>query len=286
MLSILVPAYNEANSIGHTITRLREIMDHTSSVYEIIVIDDGSGDDTAALAESMGVQVVRHPANGGYGRALKTGMRTAQYEWCAIVDADGTYPLERFPDLLRFIPSFDMVVGARTGKYYWESTGKALGRQVLGGLVAYTTGTEIPDVNSGMRIFRKEIALAHVKRISSGFSFTTTLTLAMLLEEHFVRYVPIEYHPRVGSSKVRLWSDTLRMIQILVIAILYYNPLKLFLPLSLACSALGLMVMIATLALGQRGGLLFFAGSVEVSVLIGAIGLIAEAIRLHRQFTS
>jgi len=281
-----VPAYNEANSIGHTITRLREIMDHTSSVYEIIVIDDGSGDDTAALAESMGVQVVRHPANGGYGRALKTGMRTAQYEWCAIVDADGTYPLERFPDLLRFIPSFDMVVGARTGKYYWESTGKALGRQVLGGLVAYTTGTEIPDVNSGMRIFRKEIALAHVKRISSGFSFTTTLTLAMLLEEHFVRYVPIEYHPRVGSSKVRLWSDTLRMIQILVIAILYYNPLKLFLPLSLACSALGLMVMIATLALGQRGGLLFFAGSVEVSVLIGAIGLIAEAIRLHRQFTS
>ncbi len=287
MISILVPAYNEADSIVETIKRLQKIMDQTSRVYEIIVIDDGSADNTAALAESAGACVVRHPTNGGYGRALKSGMRSAQYEWCAIVDADGTYPLERFPDLLGFIPHFDMVVGARTGRHYWQSPGKAFGRLFLNSLVAYATGTTIPDVNSGMRIFRKDIALAHVKRISSGFSFTTTLTLAMFLEEHFVHYVPIEYHPRVGSSKVRIWSDTLRMVQILLMTILHYNPLKVFLPVCLLSAGVGLIVAIISVLLGSAAaGWLFFAFSLQVAILIGSLGFIAEAIRLHRLSTS
>lgn len=282
MISVLVPAFNEADSIVETIERLRQILDQASVTYEIIAIDDGSQDNTAALAESAGARIVRHPANGGYGRALKTGIRAASYDWCAIVDADGTYPLERFPDLLNYIPRFDMVVGARTGRHYWQSPGKALGRMLLNALVAYTTGTRIPDVNSGMRIFRKDIALAHMSRISSGFSFTTTLTLAVVMEEHFVQYVPIEYHPRVGKSKVRIWQDSLRMMQILVQAILYYNPLKLFLPVSIVSVCLGLGVALAGIFFHIAGGFIFFVISLQIAILIGAIGFVTEAIRLRR----
>jgi glycosyltransferase involved in cell wall biosynthesis len=282
MISILIPAYEEAQSITDTIGRLRAVMDTTKISYEIIVIDDGSKDDTAKLAEEADARVIRHPTNGGYGRALKTGMLHAAYDWCAIVDADGSYPLERFPDLLANIPQFDMVVGARTGKHYWGPFTKRVGRQIILWLVSFVIGSRVPDINSGMRVFRKEVALAHIKRISSGYSFTTTLTLAMFLEERFVRFIPIDYFPREGKSKVRLWSDSLRMIQILAAATLFYNPLKLFLPLCFMSAGLGALLAIASELFGSPSGWLILALSLQVSILIGAIGFIAEAIRLHR----
>jgi polyisoprenyl-phosphate glycosyltransferase len=283
MLSFLIPAYNEADSIGATIQKLRTVMDADATVYEVIVIDDGSRDDTAKLAEETGVKVIRHPTNRGYGRALKTGMVQAQYEWCAIVDADGSYPIEQFPLLLQDIPAFDMVVGARTGKHFLGSPAKRFGRYVLHKLVAFVIGQKIPDANSGMRIFRKQIALNHAKRISSGFSFTVTLTLAMFMEEHFVKYVPIEYHHRVGSSKVRIGVDSLRVIQILTMAILYYNPLKLFLVICFMSVALGVVSAALLLVIGSvTTSLLFLGVSLQIAVLIGAMGFLAEAIRLHR----
>lgn len=283
MISFLIPAYNEADAIQNTIRKLKHVADALNLTYEIIVIDDGSKDDTAALAESTGVKVVRQPSNGGYGRALKRGMLEAQYEWCAILDADGTYPIEQFPALLAYVPCFDMVVGARTGVQYWGSLRKRLGRLALLKLVSYVIGTSIPDANSGMRIFRKEIALRHVRRISSGFSFTVTLTLAMFLEEHFVCYVPIEYHKRIGNSKVKLTKDSLRVLQILVQAVLYYNPLKLFLSTCFLSVGFGALVALVELLLGEfQTGLLFLAISVQIAILIGTAGYLAEALRLNR----
>jgi glycosyltransferase involved in cell wall biosynthesis len=282
-ISILIPAFNEAGSITRTIEQVRHVMNENSITHEIIVVDDGSLDDTPRLAEAAGARVIRHPTNRGYGRALKTGMHNAVYDWCAIVDADGSYPVDRFPDLLSCIPQFDMVVGSRTGRNYWGSFGKRVSRLFLLSLVSYVVGVHIPDVNSGMRVFRKDIALAHVKRISSGFSFTTTLTLAMFLEEHFVNYVPIQYHPRVGKSKVKLGIDSLRMLQILIQAILYYNPLKLFLSVCLASVAIGLIALLSSVLAGATSAGLFFLGnSVLVAILVGAIGLLAELVRATR----
>lgn len=281
MLTVIIPAYNEAESIGETIRRVRKTMDGTGATYEIIVVDDGSTDDTAGRADVEGVRLIRHPVNGGYGRAIKTGIRQARYDWCAILDADGSYPIERLADLLRFVPGFDMVVGARTGKHYWGSPGKRLARIGLSALVRFVSGTRVPDVNSGLRIFRKDLALAHSARISSGFSFTTTLTLAMILDERFVHYIPIEYLPRVGRTKVRMRRDTLRMLQILVQAIVYYNPLKIFLLACLASVAIGVAGGLVITPFGLAAGLSFFGASLLVAVLVGSVGLLVEAIRLR-----
>jgi polyisoprenyl-phosphate glycosyltransferase len=283
-VSVLIPAYNEAECIQETIRKVRAILGDCCIQHEIIVINDGSADRTAELAAQEGVMVISQPANGGYGLALKTGIRRAQYEWCAIVDADGTYPIAQLPELLDSIPAFDMVVGARTGKVYQGSTLKQLGRRLLSLGVDYVVGYHVPDINSGMRVFRKEIALAHARRISAGFSFTTTLTLAMLLEHHFVRYVPIEYYPRVGHSKVKMGKDALRMMQIVSSAFLYYNPLKLFLFLCFLALGAGLVFwLILALAGAWQVGLVVLGVFVGITLLLGALGFLAEAMRLNRQ---
>lgn len=283
-ISFLIPAYNEQDGIIQTIQRLEALMTTQANPYEIIVINDGSRDDTAALARSTGlVKVIDHPANRGYGRALKSGLYSADYEWCAIVDGDGSYPIESFPDLFQKIPAFDMVVGARTGKNYWGSFGKRFGRLILLQLVAFVIGQKIPDANSGMRVFRRDIALEHVRRISSGFSFTVTITLAMFLEEHLVTYVPISYHDRVGNSKVKIGIDSLRVVQILAQAILYYNPLKLFLVLCFLSGGLGLLGgLIALIGGAGWGGALFAGLGLLGALILGGMGFLAEAIRLHR----
>jgi glycosyltransferase involved in cell wall biosynthesis len=280
--SLLIPAYNEEDCIEETIHALREVLDPTGLEYELIVINDGSTDCTAERAQAAGARVINQPANGGYGLSLKTGIRHAQYDWCAIIDADGTYPVGQLPELLQNIPDFDMVVGARTGKVYQGSLFKRLGRIALTTMVNYVVGRKIPDVNSGMRIFRKEIALAHTRRISAGFSFTTTLTLAMLLEHHFVRYIPIQYFPRVGNSKVKMGKDTLRMLQIVSSAMLYYNPLKLFLFLCFLNLFTGLIVAGLAALVSVPAGLVVLAVFLALTLLTGTAGFIAEAIRLNR----
>jgi hypothetical protein len=178
-----------------------------------------------------------------------------------------------------------MVVGARTGKHYWGSPGKRVARWILARLVRFVAGMSTPDVNSGFRIFRKDFALEHSARISSGFSFTTTLTLAMLLDERFVKYVPIDYYPRAGKSKVRMRRDALRMLQILVQAILYYNPLKIFLAACFACAITGLVVGGGLAFFDPALGILFFGASLLVAIVIGAVGFVAETLRLHHTET-
>ncbi len=280
MLSVLVPAYNEAEAIVGTIRQLREVLGRTGLVHEIIVIDDGSTDETGARAASTGVEVLRQPRNGGYGLALKTAMHRARYEWCAILDADGSYPIERLPDLLAHVPAFDMVVGARDR--FYDALPKRIGRFFLLKAVEYAARRKVPDVNSGMRVFRKDVALAHENRISSGFSFTTTLTLNMLLEDHFVHYVPVQYAARIGKSKVRIGIDTVRIVRIVLQALLYYDPFKLFLPLVLAALAVGVLGGLGLGFVQPVTGLVFFGLSLLTAVLLAALGMLAEAIRLHR----
>lgn len=227
MISVVIPAFNEAAAIRATIDdvkRALSILEH-----EVIVVDDGSSDSTGEQAVAAGARVIRHPHNLGYGASLKTGVRAAQHDTIVITDADGTYPNGDMPKLIgEFQRGFNMVVGARSGDHYRESAVKAPLRYLLKWLVEFTTGRRIPDVNSGLRVFSKADAMPLLDDLCNTFSFTTSLTLAYLMTSRFVGYVPIDYHPRVGQTKVRLLRDSLRTLQFIVQAILQYNPLKLF----------------------------------------------------------
>jgi glycosyltransferase involved in cell wall biosynthesis len=279
--TVVIPALNEEEGVGEVVRRMRAIMDGTGQPYEVIVVDDGSSDATAERAKEAGATVLRHPQNAGYGAGLKTGIVCAQYDRIVIADADGTYPIERIPDLIAESDRFDMVVGARQGKYYRESLFKEPARIGLGKLCEWVTGTRIPDVNSGLRVFRTALARQYFHVISQGFSFTTTITLAALSNGYFVRYVPVDYYRRVGKTKVKLLRDTLRTTQIILQAIVYYNPIKLFLAFGLVCLALALLCwLLYALTLATVAGIAAVLWSVSVVHFI-ALGLLADLIRIR-----
>ena len=291
MLSVIIPAKNEAAAIAPTIEAIRSGLSAASIQHEIIVVDDGSTDGTGGIAIRAGAAVIRHPTSGGYGRALKDGIKVAKYDLIGITDADGTYPNERMPELYKLVTEqgYDMAVGARTGSEYRGTFLKMPARRVFLWLSEYAAGRKIDDINSGLRVFRKEICLKYIHTISDGFSFTTTITLASMLNGYFVHYIPIEYFKRVGGSHVRYWRDTLRTAQIIVENILYYNPLKLFL---LAVNALVLIALASTagLFLFSGPGHAFFAvlaaTAIPSAFIVGALGLTADLNRfLHRRRT-
>lgn len=231
MLSVIIPALNEASAIESTLRTIRSSLTEAAIPHEIIVVNDGSTDQTGALAAPLADRVLHHPIPGGYGRSIKDGILHAKYDVIAITDADGTYPNERIIDLYREVVEggYDMAVGARTGKEYWGTFLKMPARLVFLWLCEYTTGRKIADINSGLRVFYKQIPLKYWGSISNSFSFTTTITLACLHNGYFVKYLPVDYYQRQGHSHVNYWRDTIRSLQIIVENILYYNPLKLFL---------------------------------------------------------
>ena len=245
-ISVIVPAYNEENGVGPTLLQVQEILKQAALPFEIIVVDDGSSDATVTRARGLQAKVIQHPINIGYGGALITGISNASYETITIVDADGTYPLESFPELLaNYQRGFDMVVGARQGRHYRESLAKSFLRFLFKHLVQFTCGRPVADINSGFRIFSREKALHFKASYSQGFSFTTTITLLFMLNNYVVGYFPIPYHERAGSSKIKLFRDTLGALQIVFTAIAQYNPLKLYL-LQLAIAVLGNVVIACT----------------------------------------
>jgi len=279
--SVVIPAMNEEGAVGDVVKRIRATIETTGHPFEIIVVDDGSTDNTAQEAREAGATVLQHPQNAGYGAGLKTGILRAQFDRIVIIDADDTYPVDRIPDLIALSDRFDMVVGARQGKHYRESLFKEPARLIFGALVSWVTGTPVPDVNSGLRVFRTSLARQYFHVISQGFSFTTTITLAALSNGYFVKYVPVEYHKRVGRSKVKLLRDIPRTLQIIFQSVVYYNPIKLFLGFALVSLAAALVFWLL-FALTRATAVGVTAGLFTVSVLhFIAIGLLADLIRVR-----
>ena len=275
MISVVIPAFNEAASIRATIEDVRRALSLLE--HEIIVVDDGGSDATGEHATAAGARVVRHPHNLGYGAALKTGVRTAQHDTIVITDADGTYPNGDIPKLLaEYGRGFNMVVGARSGDHYRESAVKAPLRYLLKWLVEFTTGRRIPDVNSGLRVFSKADALPLLNDLCNTFSFTTSLTLAYLMTSRFVGYVPIDYHSRVGQTKVRLFRDSLRTLQFIVQAILQYNPLKLFILICGIEALIGILLLIVWRLSYSSVAFSLGAGSLLMIVPVFCLGLLAD----------
>jgi glycosyltransferase involved in cell wall biosynthesis len=287
VLTVVIPALNEEAAIAETVGRIRAALEQEAVVHEIIVVNDGSTDRTASIARECGVEVIDHPAPGGYGLALKAGILVSKYDLIAITDADGTYPCERIAELYRLVATdgFDMAVGARTGSEYKGTFMKMPARRVFLWLSEYATGRKIDDINSGLRVFRKDIVLRYLATISDGFSFTTTITLAAMLNGYFVKYVPISYYKRLGKSHVRYVRDSLRSLQIIVESILYYNPLKLFLLGGFALFLVALIAAVSGVALTRANptwalGLLVLAAFSLVGIVgVGAVGLAAALFR-------
>jgi glycosyltransferase involved in cell wall biosynthesis len=281
MISVVVPAYNEQEAISPTVASIRAMLDAAGwSDGEIVVVDDGSTDETAARAEAAGARVVRHPTNAGYGRSLKDGILGAKHDLIAITDADGTYPIDRIPALAAKVQAgFDMAVGARQGAAYRESALKHPLRLLLKFLVEFTAGQSVPDPNSGLRVFRRRDIVGHFPALSQGFSFTTSATLAYMSTGKFVVYEPIPYAKRVGTTKVRLLRDSLRTLQFIVQAILFHNPLKLFLCVALVAAAFGVLAGLAAAAIGGFVAWGFAFLGFLVAALSCLIGLLAEMMR-------
>jgi polyisoprenyl-phosphate glycosyltransferase len=275
MLSVVIPAYNEEEQIAETIRSANAVLESAKlEPVEIIVVDDGSHDQTAVFARKAGARVVSHVQNFGYGRSLKTGITAAKYCAIVITDADGTYPLAEIPTLFaKYRLGFDMVVGAR--KHYRESTLKSPLRRVLKFLVEFTAGRSIPDINSGLRVFSRDTIIPYYPHLCDTFSFTTSATLAYMMTGRSVAYIPINYNARVGKSKVQLFRDSLRTLQYIVEAIAYYNPLKLFLLCSASCVALALACLPFAIVFRIATLFMFSAGTLLVAMIIFSMGLLA-----------
>ncbi len=277
-LSVIIPAYNEAGGIGEVVRRVQPVLASLGRETELLVVDDGSADDTAALAEEAGARVVRHAQNRGYGASLKTGIREANSDLVAILDADCTYPPEALPDLLDPMEGNDMVVGARKkGKVHIPLIRRPA-KAVLRLLASYLSGHHIPDLNSGFRVMRRPVVSRFMGMLPNGFSFTTTITLAMLVSGFGVRYVDIEYHARTGSSHIRPIRDTLGFFSLILRTVMYFNPLRFFLPLATAFVLAGGAVFLLSWhyldrPLDTTSLLLMVTG-----VQLGGLGMLADLI--------
>ncbi len=268
--SVIVPAFNECGSIASVLAGLRNL----PGSPEILVIDDGSTDATGEIAALAGAKVIRHSQNRGYGASLKTGIRAATGEYVVLCDADGQHRAEELEKLLAFLPDNDLVIGCRPdgSSSPWL---RRPGKRILHVFVQYLSERRIPDFNSGMRAFRREIILNLLHLMPDGFSFSTTSTVAFHRMGYEVENLPIKVYPRENdSSQVRIIADGIRIMSLIFRLIILFNPLRVFLPASLTfitasivyffyyCATIRIHISESMVLLFITGILLFFLGVV------------------------
>jgi glycosyltransferase involved in cell wall biosynthesis len=270
--SIVIPAFNEADSIAEVVGALRG----AASWREILVVDDGSTDDTEARAAAAGARVVRRPYNKGNGAAVKAGIRQAGGTYILILDADGQHRPTDALRLISWLDEYDLVVGARSGRTQ-ASLARRFGNAALNGIAAYLTREPIPDLTSGFRAARREHLLEFLHLLPNGFSTPTTTTLAFIKAGYSVRFEPVDAGRRQGASKIRLGSDGVSFLLILLKVITIFSPLRIFAPISAAAFAVGAGYAawtIATQSHVTNSSVLL----IVLSVVILLVGLLSEQI--------
>ncbi len=278
-LSIVIPAYNEINAIKSGIEELQAMIAEHKLDAEIVVVDDGSTDGTYEKALETGVRVIRVDQNMGYGHSLKTGIRQTNSDYVAITDADGTYPADRLPEMLDICRNGDMVVGNRGEAMRNVPLIRKPAKWVLNKLANILAQRRIPDLNSGLRVFRRVSIEKFLGLMPNGFSFSTTSTLCMICSDLQVTYVPITYGKRIGQSKIRP-TDFFRFMLLVVRIIVLFHPLRVFLPVGAILFAMGMAKAIYDLFLFNLSESAIFA--LLAALVIWSLGLIADMIsRLH-----
>jgi glycosyltransferase involved in cell wall biosynthesis len=284
-VTIVLPCYNEQDHVLDEVDRICAAMDASGYTYELLAIDDASTDNTLTLLEDA---LPRYPhmrlmpfrRNGGSGTARRIGTTEARGDIVVWTDADMTYPNERIPELVAMLddPTYDQVVGARTSE---EGTHKILrvpAKWVIRKIAEKLTNSQIPDLNSGLRAFRRDVSLPYLRLLPPGFSCVTTITLAFLSNQHDVKYVPIDYAKRSGTSKFHFVKDAYRYILQVLRMVMYFNPLKVLMPLALFLLGLGLLkgvfdMVVHPVRFSVNTVLIFITG-----LVIAALALLADLI--------
>ena len=276
-VTVLIPAYNETLAIKQVIRDCRRAMDGTSYAYEILVVDDCSTDNTVELAEQEGARVIRHLENKGSGASRKTGTRAAKGEWIVMIDADGTYPAKSIPDLLEHMDSYSQVIGARSEEMGTHRFLRTFAKETIRRLASFLIGKPIPDLNTGLRAFRRKDMLPFLYLIPDGFSCVSSMSLSFLTNNLSVKYVPITYFERIGKSHFHPVKDTYKYLLTVVRIVSYFAPLNVFMPLCLLFMGLGVLkgfIDIVWLRSLQESDIIL----VLTGVMMGAIGVLADLI--------
>lgn len=274
--SVVLPAYNEEHAIGGVIEGLTAV----AAWHEILVIDDGSSDDTVERARAAGARVIKHPYNKGNGAAVKTGLRHASGEFVLILDADGQHRAALAPRLVERLGEYDLVVGARTAASQ-ATAGRSVGNRLLAWLASSLSGRQIADLTSGFRAARRDCLLEFIHLLPNGFSTPTTTTLAFIKAGYSVAFEPAEADARVGHSKIRFARDGVKFFLILIRVITIFSPLRVFMPMSAFAMSIGggyaLWTAVTQSHITNSSVLL-----ISLGVIIFLLGLVSEQISVLR----
>jgi glycosyltransferase involved in cell wall biosynthesis len=274
--SVIVPAFEEGTAVAGVVESLL----NAAAWREILVVDDGSSDETSRWARDAGARVIRHPYNKGNGAAVKTGIRSATGEWVLILDADGQHRPEDALRLVGWLGEYDLVVGARSAASQ-ATAARRVGNDLLNALAGYLAERKIPDLTSGFRAARREHLMEFLHLLPNGFSTPTTTTLAFLRAGYNVRFEPVVARQRSGQSKIRLARDGARFFLILLKVITIFSPLKVFVPISAAAFALGVVYGVWTVYQNSRipnGAVLLLM----FAVVVFLVGLVSEQVATLR----
>jgi glycosyltransferase involved in cell wall biosynthesis len=272
-VSIIIPAYNEAHTVGNLISKIVELYPE----FEVLVINDGSTDDTSAVAKGAGAKVLNHPYNIGNGAAVKNGIRHAKGEILIFMDGDSQHDPKDIARLIEYMPHYDMVVGARLISSQ-SSIGRAIGNKLYNILASYVAKFKIKDLTSGFRAVKSDLARQFIYLLPNTYSYPTTLTLSVLRSGRTLQYIPIEVNSRkTGKSNIGLFKDGVRFFMIIVKICTLYSPFRIFLPVSFSTFFIGLCYYLYTFLRWGRftnmSALLF-----TTSVVIFMMGLVSEQI--------
>lgn len=272
-LTVIVPVHNEEEALASFHASIGAALRAGGLAARVLYVNDGSTDGSAKVLAGLGADFISIDRNLGYGGAIKTGILNSESEYLAIIDADGTYLPQDIPRLLKEMATCDMVVGQRPR----EKGLRFIAKGFLQAIASYAVDYPIPDINSGLRIFRRKLALELFRMLPNGFSLTSTITLGALYTPYRVRYVPIEYLQRTGRSKIKKVRALFNFTMLILRTMVLFNPLKFFLPASGFLMTVGLGFLTRDLLAADiaQGSILLIVNA----FILFAIGLLAEAIR-------
>ncbi len=276
-VSIVLPAFNEEEALPKVIDDIRQAMLRVSYEYEILVVDDHSKDRTSEIAKSKNVRLIRRPFTGGSGASRRTGIIGAEGEIIVMLDADGSYESSDIPKMIELFPEFDQVNGARTSEQGTLKLLRTPAKWFLRKLACYLTGVHIPDLNTGLKAFKKSIMMHYLWVLPDGFSCVTTMTLAFLTNGYAVKYIPTQYHKRIGTSKFHPVKDSLNYLSTIVRMVMYFKPLRIFMPAAVGLFIFGVIKSILSLAYTstlQESDIIIFM----TCIMTGSLGLLADLI--------
>ncbi|MEQ8818859.1 MAG: glycosyltransferase family 2 protein [Sumerlaeia bacterium] len=277
-VSVVLPCYNEEKAIPKVIGDIRAAMEGTRWKFEILAVDDKSKDRTVERLEKCGVRIVKHPVNRGSGASRRTGTIEARGEIIVMLDADGTYNAPDIPKMLEFFPDYDQVNGARTSEQGTHKLLRVPAKWAIRKLACYLAGRHIPDLNTGLKAFKRDVMMKYLWVLPNGFSCVTTMTLAFLCNGHPVKYVSSEYHKRIGKSKFHPVKDTANYFSTVIRMVTYFAPLRVFLPaaafLLIAGIVKGLFNIIGPKHTLEESDIILIC----VGVLVLAVGMLADLI--------